>query len=234
MPVAGWHVNAMAKFTRIETVQKLKNTGLVPVFYHAEVDVTRKVLQAAYQAGVHVFEFTNRGDKAHHVFSDLIDFARKELPGMAMGVGSVIDAPTAALYMQLGADFIVSPILDAATAEVCNQRKVLWSPGCGTPSEIDRAHRLGAEIVKIFPGTQVGGPGFVKAIKGPMPWTEIMPTGGVSPEKENLQAWFDAGVACVGMGSKLINKQLIEERDFSRIQADIKKAYQLIQDIRSL
>ena len=156
----------------------------MPVFYHSDIDVSKKVVKACYDGGVRVFEFTNRGDFAHEVFSELNKYCRAELPEMIMGVGSVIDAGTTSLYLQLGANFIVSPVLKEDMAIVCNRRKILWSPGCGSLTEISRAEELGAEVVKIFPGSQVGGPGFVKAVRGPFPWTSIMPTGGVKPTEE--------------------------------------------------
>lgn len=154
------------------------------------------------------------------------------MPGLSLGVGSVMDSSTAALYMQLGADFVVSPILDEATGKVCNRRKVLWIPGCGSVSEVSRAHELGAEIVKIFPGSQVGGPGFVKAIRGPMPWTDIIPTGGVAPTEDNLKPWFEAGVCSVGMGSKLITKELVKNGEFSKIKEKAKETLSIIEKIR--
>ncbi len=208
----------MARFTRIEVAQKMDETGIVPVFYHKDAEIGKKVLKACYEGGIRVFEFTNRGDYAHEVFTVLNKYAAAELPEMMLGVGSVVDAGTAALYMQLGACFIVSPVLKEDMAFTCNRRKVLWSPGCGSLSEISRAEELGAEIVKIFPGQQVGGPDFVKAVKGPFPWTSIMPTGGVEPTEENLSAWFKAGVTCVGMGSQLITKDIIANNDFDKLK----------------
>lgn len=222
----------MAKYTRIEVAQKMAETGVVPVFYHADINTAKEVLRACYNGGVRVFEFTNRGDFAHEVFAALNKFALQELPGMMLGVGSVVDSGTTALYLQLGANFIVSPIMNPEMAVTCNRRKVLWSPGCGTLTEISRAHELGAEIVKIFPGTQVGGPGFVKAIKGPCPWASIMPTGGVAPTEENLRPWFDSGVTCVGMGSKLFPKQMIANGEFEALQEEVRKAVELIKEIR--
>ncbi|HKK73470.1 MAG TPA: bifunctional 4-hydroxy-2-oxoglutarate aldolase/2-dehydro-3-deoxy-phosphogluconate aldolase [Saprospiraceae bacterium] len=223
----------MAKYTRIQVAQKMKETGLVPVFYHSDLDTAKEVLRASFAAGVRVFEFTNRGDFAHEVFADLNKFAHRELPGLMLGIGSVMDAGTTALYLQLGANFVVSPVLNAEMAVVCNRRKVLWSPGCGTLTEISRAHELGAEVVKIFPGTQVGGPGFVKAVKGPCPWASIMPTGGVAPTEENLRPWFEAGVTCVGMGSKLFSKELIANKNFSALQEKIKNALDLVKKFQS-
>ncbi|MCG8391422.1 MAG: bifunctional 4-hydroxy-2-oxoglutarate aldolase/2-dehydro-3-deoxy-phosphogluconate aldolase [Cytophagales bacterium] len=222
----------MSKFTRIQVALAMQNTGLVPVFYHADVEVSKKVVKACYDGGVRVFEFTNRGDFAHEVFNELNKYCREELPEMIMGVGSVIDAATTSLYLQLGANFIVSPIMKEEMALVCNRRKVLWSPGCGSLTEISRAEELGAEIVKIFPGSQVGGPGFVKAIKGPFPWTSIMPTGGVEPTEENLTKWFEAGVTCVGMGSKLITKDILQEDKYDQLTETVKNALAIIQKVK--
>lgn len=207
----------MARFSRIEVALKMKETGMVPVFYNNDIEVCKNVVKACYDGGVRVFEFTNRGDFASLVFAELNKWAIEECPEMIMGVGSVIDEGTAAMYLSLGANFIVSPLIDEATAKVCNKRKVAWSPGCGSVTEIGRAHELGAEVVKIFPGSQVGGPGFVKAVKGPMPWTSIMPTGGVAPTEESLKAWFEAGVLCVGMGSQLFPKEILAEKNYDYI-----------------
>lgn len=220
----------MAKFSRIEVASKMKETGLVPVFYHADAEVCKKVVKACYDGDVRLFEFTNRGDFATLVFAELNKWAQQECPEMIMGVGSVVDEGTAAMYIALGANFIVSPLIDEATARVCNKRKIAWSPGCGTVTEIGRAHELGAEVVKIFPGSEVGGPGFVKAVKGPMPWTSIMPTGGVSPSEENLKAWFEAGVTCVGMGSKLFPKKVLANEDYSYITQKCEKALGIIKE----
>lgn len=223
----------MAKFSRIDVTLLMKKTGLVPVFYNPDIETSKKVVKACYEGGARVFEFTNRGDFAHEVFSELTKYVRSEMPEMAMGVGSVIDAPTAVLYMQLGADFIVSPLLNPEMAKVCNRRKILWSPGCATMSEISYAEELGAEVVKIFPGKQVGGPTYVKTIKEPCPWTSIMPTGGVDPSEENLKEWFDSGVHCVGMGSKLIPKSMIASGDYKGLSNKVSETLGIIQRIRA-
>ena len=223
----------MARFTRIEVALKMKETGLVPVFYNKDLEVCKKVLKACYDGGVRVFEFTNRGDYAHEVFGELNKFCVAEMPEMILGTGSVVDAGTASLYIQMGSNFIVSPVLKEDMAVVCNRRKVLWSPGCGSLNEISRAEELGAEVVKIFPGSQVGGPGFVKTVKAPCPWTSIMPTGGVAPTKENLGAWFDAGVHCVGMGSKLITKDVIADDNYGKLTNTVKEALEIIKSVRS-
>ena len=207
-------INIMARFTRIDVILKMREAGIVPVFYHKDPEICRNVIKACFDGGIKVFEFTNRGDYAHELFSELNKWAEKEFPGLVMGAGSVVDAGTASLYIQLGANFIVSPVLNPEMAKVCNRRKILWSPGCGSLSEISYAEELGAEIIKIFPGSSVGGPDFVKSIKGPCPWTSIMPTGGVEPTVENLREWFEAGVTCVGIGSNLITKELIQKRDW--------------------
>ncbi len=218
----------MARFSRIEVALQMKETGMVPVFYHKDADVCKQVVKACYEGGVRLFEFTNRGDFATLVFAELNQWAAKECPDMIMGVGSVVDEGTAAMYIALGANFIVAPLVDEGTARVCNKRKVAWSPGCGTVTEIGRAHELGAEVVKIFPGSEVGGPGFVKAVKGPMPWTSIMPTGGVSPTEDNLKEWFEAGVTCVGMGSKLFPKEVLAAENYAYITQKCREALTII------
>ncbi len=218
----------MSRFTRVDVIIKIREAGIVPIFYHKDPDVCRKVIKSCFDGGMKVFEFTNRGDFAHELFSDLNKWAEKEVPGMIMGVGSVVDAGTASLYIQLGANFIVSPLLNPEMAKVCNRRKVLWIPGCGSMSEISYAEELGAEMVKMFPGLSVGGPEFIKAVKGPCPWTSIMPTGGVEPTVENLRDWFEAGAAAVGIGSNLITKEIIQKKDWEgltkRISSSLKVA----------
>lgn len=207
----------MAKFSRLQVYQTMADTGIVPVFYHADAEMAKKVLKACYEGGVRVFEFTNRGDFAHEVFIHLVKWADKECPEMILGIGSIVDAPTAALYIQSGANFIVGPLLNPDIFKICNRRLIAYSPGCATTSEVGLAQELGAEIVKIFPGGNVGGPSFVKNIKGPMPWSKIMVTGGVEPTEENLSAWFRAGVTCVGMGSNLFPKEVLKKGEWHKI-----------------
>ena len=205
---------------------------MIPVFYHKDAEICKKVVKACYDGGVRVFEFTNRGDFAHEVFNEINKWAIKACPEMIMGVGSVIDQGTTSLYIQLGTNFIVSPLIDEDMAKVCNRRKISWSPGCGSVTEINRAHELGAEVVKIFPGSSVGGPDFVSGVKGPMPWASIMPTGGVSPDETNLRGWFKAGVHCVGMGSQLFPKDVIEREDYKFITSKCAEALEIIKQIR--
>ena len=221
----------MAQFTRIEVATAMKETGMIPLFFHNDIELSKHILKACYDGGARLMEFTARGDFAHEVFGELTKYAIKELPGMIMGVGSVTDAAAASLYMALGANFIVTPVLREDIAIACNRRKVLWSPGCGTLTEIARAEELGCEIVKLFPG-DIYGPQFVKGIKGPQPWTSVMPTGGVSPTEENLKGWFDAGVTCVGMGSQLISKDIIANKDYAKLKDKVKAALNIINAVR--
>ena len=210
----------------------MEQTGLVPLFFHSDVNVGKQVLQACYEGGARLMEFTSRGDFAFEVFSQLNKYAIAELPGMIMGVGSITDAGAASLYMQLGANFVVTPVLREDVAMVCNRRKVLWSPGCGSLTEISKAEELGCEIVKLFPGG-IYGPEFVKAIKGPCQWTSIMPTGGVSPTKENLTSWFNAGVTCVGMGSKLMVKDNDGNYNYEKIKELTRSSISIISELKN-
>lgn len=222
----------MAQYSRHQVISEMQKSSLVPLFYHKDPDLAKKVLTACYKGGARLLEFTHRGDFAHEVFRELIDYATAELPGMILGVGSVTDAASASYYMQIGANFIVTPVYREDIAVVCNRRKVLWSPGCGSLTEIAKAEEMGAEIVKLFPGN-IYGPDFVKAIKGPQPWTSIMPTGGVSTDLENLKQWFDAGVTCVGMGSKLISKTVLEKQDFNALEKTVSQTLTSIQNLKN-
>ena len=204
---------------------------MVPLFYHSDSEVAKAVLKACYDGGARLMEFTSRGDFAIEIFKDLIKYALAELPGMILGVGSVTDAAVASQYMLAGANFVVTPVFRKDIALVCNRRKVLWSPGCGSLTEIANAEEWGCELVKLFPGSTYG-PGFVKAIKGPQPWTSIMPTGGVSKEEENLRGWFDAGVTCVGIGSKLISKEILANKDYHALETEVRSVLELIRRIR--
>ncbi len=223
----------MAKYSRLEVLTAMKQIGMIPVFYNGDFETAKNVITACADGGARAIEFTNRGDRAVNVFTKLAEYRDTEKPEIILGVGSICDAPTAAMYISAGADFVVGPLLDEDVAKVCNSRKIPYSPGCGTVTEIHNAEKLGVEICKIFPGAEVGGPNFVKSVKGPCPWTEIMPTGGVSPTKESLSAWFNAGVACVGMGSNLITKELLAAKNYPGITEKVKEAIELIKQIRS-
>ncbi|MDC6363663.1 MULTISPECIES: bifunctional 4-hydroxy-2-oxoglutarate aldolase/2-dehydro-3-deoxy-phosphogluconate aldolase [Flavobacteriaceae] len=222
----------MARYSRLEVAQVMQETGMVPLFYHPDVELGKKVLKACYDGGARLLEFTARGDFAYEVFSELNKYALAELPGMIMGVGSITDAAAASLFIQMGANFIVTPSLREDIAVTCNRRKIMYSPGCGSLTEINRAEELGVEIIKLFPGSTYG-PDFVKAIKGPQPWTSIMPTGGVSTETDNLKAWFTSGVTCVGMGSQLISKQVLADQDYAGLEALVRDTLKNIKEIRS-
>ena len=221
----------MAQYARIEVFKQMQESGMVPLFYHSDINVAKSVLKACYDGGARLMEFTSRGDFAHEVFIELIKFAIADLPGMILGVGSVTDAASTSLYIQYGANFVVTPVYREDIAIVCNRRKVLWSPGCGSLTEITLAEEMGCEIVKLFPGSTYG-PSFVKAIKGPQPWTSIMPTGGVSTEEANLRSWFEAGVTCVGMGSKLITKELLQNKDYDKLEKTVREVLKTISAVR--
>ena len=216
---------------RIKVALIMEEQGLVPLFFHPDIEVCKKVLKACYDGGARLMEFTNRGLFAHEIFSKLSKYKIANLPGMALGVGSIQDAATASLFMQCGADFIVTASLKEDVALACNKRKVFWSSGCGSLTEISKAEELGCEIVKLFPGA-IYGPNFVKSVKAPQPWTKIMPTGGVSPTIESISSWFNAGVSCVGMGSKLLSKDLIAKGDYEQLKINASTALELIKSVR--
>ena len=203
---------------------------MVPVFYNADIETSKAVVKACYDGGVRVFEFTNRGDFAHEVFGELVKYANKELPGMILGVGSVVDAPTAALYIQLGANFIVGPLFNPEIAPICNRRLIPYCPGCGSVSEVGKAQELGCDICKVFPG-DVLGPAFVKGLKAPMPWSQIMVTGGVKPTKDNLEGWFGAGAMCVGMGSNLFPKEAVQAKDWAAITRLVADSIAIVKEV---
>ncbi len=222
----------MARFTRIQVAQKIFETGLMPIFYHPDPEIAKSIVKACYEGGVRVMEFTNRDDFAHEIYSELNKYIIKEMPDMAFGIGTIMDAASASLYIQLGANFIVSPAMHPDTAIACNRRKIAWIPGCGSVTEISRAEELGAEFVKVFPAQAVGGPDFVKGVKGPMPWTNFVITGGVESSQENLKKWFDAGACCVGMGSNLITAEVVKNKDYVQLKKNVEQALAMIQKIK--
>lgn len=222
----------MAKFNKLQVLKTMSETGMVPVFYHKDVEVAKQVLKACYEGGVRAFEFTNRGEFAHEVFGELSKYATSECPDMILGVGSVVDAPTASLYIQLGANFIVGPLFNPDVAKVANRRLIPYTPGCGSVSEVGFAQEMGCDLCKVFPG-DVLGPNFVKGLKAPMPWSLLMVTGGVKPEEANLKAWFDAGVTCVGMGSNLFPKEVIAAKEWNKITNLCRDTFEMIRKIRN-
>ncbi len=217
---------------RMKVLAAMMDQGVIPVFYHPDVEVCAKVIQACANGGAKCIEFTNRGEFAAHVFFEVTRHFAEADPNVIMGVGSVVDAPTAGVFIANGAKFVVGPLLNADVAKLCNRRKIPYSPGCGSATEIGYAEELGCEIVKVFPGGSVGGPEFVKAILGPCPWTRIMPTGGVDANEESLTKWFKAGVACVGIGSNLITKELLVAKDYSGVEKKVRETIALIRKIR--
>ena len=222
----------MARFNKMQVLDAIVSTGMVTVYYNKDVEIAKQVVKACYEGGVRAFEFTNRGDFAHEVFAELIKFATKECPELVLGVGSIVDAGTASLYLQLGANFVVGPLFNPEIAKVCNRRLVPYTPGCGSVSEIGFAQEVGCDLCKIFPAGNVGGPSFVKNIKAPMPWSMIMATGAVEPTEENLSAWFKAGVTCVGMGSKLFPKEMIAAGNWEAISTLCRDALATIKKYR--
>ena len=222
----------MARFDKMAVLNKIGQTGMVPVFYHKDAQVAKHVIKACYEGGVRAFEFTNRGEFAHEVFGELAKYVAQECPDLALGVGSIVDAPTAALYIQLGACFVVGPLFNPEIALVCNRRLVPYCPGCGTVSEIGKAQEMGCDLTKLFPG-DVYGPAFVKGIMAPCPWSKIMVTGGVSPTQENLTAWVKSGVFCVGMGSKLFPKDRVEACDWTYVTDKCRESLSYIQQAKA-
>ena len=221
----------MARFDKLQVLKKIGETGMVPVFYHKDPEIAKKVIKACYEGGVRAFEFTNRGDFAHEVFAECVKYAATECPEMAMGVGSVVDASTAALYIQMGACFVVGPLFNPDIVPVCNRRLIPYCPGCGSVSEIGKAQEMGCDLVKVFPG-DVYGPSFVKSVLAPCPWSKIMVTGGVAPTEENLSAWMKAGVYCVGMGSLLFPKDRVAAQDWQYVTDKCREALGYIAQTR--
>jgi 2-dehydro-3-deoxyphosphogluconate aldolase/(4S)-4-hydroxy-2-oxoglutarate aldolase len=217
---------------RMAVLAAMMEQSIIPVFYDPDVEVCRNVIQACANGGAKCVEFTNRGDFAAHVFLEVTRHFASADPSVIMGVGSIVDAPTAAIYIANGARFVVGPLLNADVAKVCNRRGIPYSPGCGSATEIGDAQELGCEIVKIFPGASVGGPEFVRSVMAPMPWTRLMPTGGVEPTEDSLRKWFGAGIVACGVGSNLITKELLKAKDYAGIEAKVRDAIALTQRIK--
>ena len=218
---------------RLAVLNALEAQGVVPVFYHPDAEVCLNVIRACARGGAPAIEFTNRGDFACDLFGEIARELQKTDPEIILGIGSVVDAGTASLYLNRGARFVVSPCLVREVARVCNRRMAAWFPGCGSVTEIGEAHELGCEIVKLFPGASVGGPDFVKAVMGPMPWTKIMPTGGVDPDEASIARWFGAGIVAAGMGSKLVTDAAVKAGDWAGIEANVRKTVDAIAAFRA-
>jgi 2-dehydro-3-deoxyphosphogluconate aldolase/(4S)-4-hydroxy-2-oxoglutarate aldolase len=220
----------MANFSNDAIQQAMKTSGMIPVFYHADIEVAKAVVDASYKGGVRVFEFTNRGENAFSVFTELLKHVQK-YSDLMLGIGTIMDAATTQKFISAGAHFIVSPILKQEMAAVCQKENKLWIPGCATLTEIVTAKDLGAKVIKIFPGS-VLGPGFVSSIMPVVPGLQLMPTGGVEPTEANLSAWFKAGVICVGMGSQLFAKDVIETKNWAKLEQSVADALAIITKIR--
>lgn len=223
----------MARFDRMTVYSTMMNDGVLPLFNSPDIALVKGVVATLVRGGSHVMEYTNRGEGAMNVFTELIQHTTKMYPDIILGVGTVEDAPTAAAYIAQGANFILAPNFNPEVARLCNRRKIAYVPGCGSVTEISNAEEMGAELVKLFPADALGGPNFVNAILGPRPWTRILPTGGVSPDEANLRAWFDAGAACVGMGSKLIRADWLKDGNFDAMENLVRDTLALIKTIRS-
>ncbi|TAE35568.1 MAG: bifunctional 4-hydroxy-2-oxoglutarate aldolase/2-dehydro-3-deoxy-phosphogluconate aldolase [Runella slithyformis] len=221
----------MPRFSRLHVYQTLQAAPLMPLFYNPDPAVCQQVLKACYAAGVRMFEITNRGDFAHELFGNLVKMAAVEFPDMVLGAGTIVEPATAALYIQMGADFIVSPSFNADVARLCNLRKIAYMPGCATLTEISKAEEWGVEVVKLFPGDTLG-PSFVKALKGPMPRTNVLVTGGVELTEASLSAWFGAGAMAVGIGSNLLTKEILKNRDWAALEQRVAEAMFIIAKVK--
>ncbi len=221
----------MARFMRLEVITTLLDIGVVPLFYHGEPETAIELVNACARGGARVIEFTNRGEMAYPVFVEMVKHFDAADPSVILGVGSIIDAPTAALYLAAGANFIVGPSLNPELSRLCNRRKILYIPGCTTTTEISTAEELGAEICKLFPGDTLG-PGYVKAILAPCPWYRLMITGGVDATQTSISDWIGAGAAALGMGSKLITAQAVNDKDYSTITARVKQCIGWVKSAR--
>jgi len=211
----------MARFLRHKVVGEALTVGLVPVFYIDDIEVAVGIVRACVEGGARLIEFTNRGDRAIQVFNELTKRLEKELPEAILGAGTIIEAPTAALYINSGANFIVGPSLNPEVAKLCNRRKILYIPGCQTPTEITEAEELGAEIIKLFPASTLGSD-FIKDLRGPSPQTLLMPSGGITLTQEDISKWVKAGAVAVNMGSALIRKDLMAEHKYDEIRENVK------------
>ncbi len=223
----------MAGQSRQDVYNAIAQIGAVPVYHASDVGDALAIARACVDGGMRVVEFTNRGDHAHEVFSALHKTIASEVPHAILGAGTVLDPVTAALYVNAGARLIVGPNTNAEVARVCNRRKVAYIPGCGTASEISYAEELGCEVVKLFPARASGGPGFVKDLLGPMPWSSIMPTGGIGVGRDDLQEWFEAGVTAVGLGSSLITSDIVNRRAWDELERRCREAVTAIREVRA-
>jgi 2-dehydro-3-deoxyphosphogluconate aldolase / (4S)-4-hydroxy-2-oxoglutarate aldolase len=215
----------MSKFKPIEVYEKMGAKKLLPLFNYADVDTCKSVMRACYNAGLRVFELTNRDEEAYNVFRQLVPFVENELPELSLGAGTILDADTAQKFIDAGADFIIAPNLEPLVGEVCIKNNIPWIPGCFSPSEMKTAYDLGATVIKLFPAGSVG-PTFVKHLKGPLPFLKIVVTGGVELDELSIAKWIDAGVFAIGIGSQLFSNQAILNKEYALLESRIKKIIQ--------
>lgn len=217
--------------TKKEITDVIVLQGILPLYFNADETVSIEVLRAIYRAGIKAVEYTNRGEAALVNFKKMVEVRDKEMPGILLGVGTIKNLQQAEDYIKAGADFLVSPGFVAEVATYANGRDIFYAPGCMTPSEIIAAENTGIKFIKLFPGNLLG-PEFVSSIKDIFPKLLFMPTGGVDTTKENIEGWFKAGVSAVGMGSKLISKKLMEQKDYAAIERLTKEVLELISAIK--
>ncbi len=218
------------KFTKQQIIAAIKNAGVVPLLTHGDPEDARQVLEAAYRGGMRVFEFTNRRSNSFEVFQHLLSVSKK-YPDLMLGIGTILDSPTTKKFIDAGAHFIISPIIKLEMATVCHEHDVPWIPGCATLTEIVAAKDNGADIIKLFPAS-VLGPGFVSSIMPVVPGLQLMITGGVEPNEKNLTSWFKAGAACVGMGSQLFTKEILEQKDWALLEQKVTECLSIAKRIR--
>ncbi|HBY09218.1 MAG TPA: bifunctional 4-hydroxy-2-oxoglutarate aldolase/2-dehydro-3-deoxy-phosphogluconate aldolase [Chloroflexi bacterium] len=223
----------MARFMRLDVVNTLLDIGVLPLFYNGDLATAIELVSACVRGGARTIEFTNRGELAYPVFTELVKHFAKADPSVILGIGSIVDAPTAALFIAAGANFIVSPSFNPEISLLTNRRKILYLPGCSTENEIATAEEWGAEICKIFPGEAMGGPGFISAVMAPCPWHCLMPTGGVDATEASIGEWIKSGAAAVGLGSKLISSQAVKDKDYDDIAANMAQCVGWVEKARS-
>lgn len=212
-------------------LQLIPEQGILPLYFYKDTEVSLQVLKALYNSGIRTVEYTNRGEAALQNFKKMRQLCDSELKEMYLGIGTIKNGESAKTFINAGADFIISPGLVEDVAKIADENNMLWIPGCMTPTEIIKAENLGAKMIKLFPGN-ILGPEFMSAIKALFPNLLFMPTGGVDLDKENIASWLKAGVCAVGMGSKLISKQLLEEKNYSKIEELSKQALDILKSLK--
>lgn len=218
--------------TKIQTVTNaIISQGILPLYYNADETVTLEILRSLYRAGIRAVEYTSRGEAALSNFRKMVDVRNAEMPEMLLGIGTIKNISQAEAYHEIGADFFISPGFVPEVAAFLIPRDILYSPGCMTPTEIIEAENAGVTFIKLFPGNALGT-GFMNAIREVFPNLKFMPTGGVDTTKESIESWFKAGVSAVGMGSKLISKDLMAAKDYATLERETKNVLEMIQALK--